>query len=398
MKVITFGCRINTYESALMSKFADDMDNVIVINTCAVTAEAERQCRQTIRKLKKENPSVRIFVAGCAAQLNPDAYLSMPEVDKVLGNLDKLKKENFICPDKKIVSDVMHTDFDIPTVTEFDGKTRAFLQVQQGCNHHCTFCVVHFVRGRNKGVEPDRVIKQAKQMVKNGYCEIVLTGVDLTSYPYDLADLTERLLTEVDGLKRLRLGSLDPAGVSEKMISLFGRYENLMPHVHFSTQAGSNDVLKKMARRHTREDVLRVVDDLRKVRPDIVFGSDFITGFPTETEEMFHQTMDLVKQTGMILLHVFPFSERPLTPSVKLTPVVPMEIRRQRAALLRELGKNQLDAYLKTQVGKKSVVLVEKKGFGFNEHYIHTVVDENAPVGRFVEIVNKEVKDGTLVG
>ena len=232
MKTITFGCRINTYESALINQIAGDLDNVIVVNTCAVTAEAERQCRQTIRKLRKENPDARIIVTGCAAQLHPEVYAQMPEVDRVIGNREKITREALIGDEKVLVGEVADAVFDIPIVTDFEGRTRAFIQVQQGCNHACTFCIVRQVRGRNKGILPEQVITQARTFVENGYSELVLTGIDVTSYPYGFSDLVERVVKEVSGLKRLRLGSVDPAGVDDRLIDLFGRYDVLMPHMH----------------------------------------------------------------------------------------------------------------------------------------------------------------------
>ncbi len=396
MKIVTFGCRINTYESARIKELASGLDDVICINTCAVTAEAERQCRQTIRKLKKENPDKRLFVTGCAAQLHPEVYARMPQVDRVLGNREKLDVKALTASEKEMVGPVDGVAFDIPTVTDFEGRTRAFIQVQQGCDHRCTFCVVNQVRGKNKGLLPEEVIHEARRLVEKGYSELVMTGIDVTSYPYGFSDLTERVLKEVPDLKRLRMGSLDPAGVDAKLIWLFGQYEQLMPHVHLSVQSGDNLILKRMGRRHTREDVLRLAAALRQVRSDIVLGSDFITGFPTETDAMFHQTMDLVQAANIELLHVFPFSVRPGTPSAKM-PMVPVDVRRQRAKELREKGQKILDDYLHTQIGQPDTVLVEQAGSGFNTHYMRTRVDQSIAPGTFVRVVNKEVTDGELV-
>ena len=225
MKVVTFGCRINAYESARIKELVPDLDNVILVNTCAVTGEAERQCRQTIRKLKKENPHSRIFATGCAVQFHPDIYETMPEVDRVLGNREKLDIKALLSSEKCMVGSVKDVAFDIPLVTDFEGRTRAFIQVQQGCDHKCTFCVVNLVRGKNKGLLPDVVIEEAKRLVLKGYSELVLTGIDVTSYPYGLSDLVERVLKEIPTLKRLRMGSLDPAGVDDKLIALFGQEE-----------------------------------------------------------------------------------------------------------------------------------------------------------------------------
>ena len=396
MKIITFGCRINTYESALINQIAGDLDNVIVINTCAVTAEAERQCRQTIRKLRKENPDSQIIVTGCAAQFNPETYAQMPEVDRVLGNREKITREAFLSSEKILVSDVKNAVFDIPLVSQFEGRTRAFVQVQQGCNHGCTFCVVRQVRGRNKGVLPEQVIRQVQNFVQDGYSEIVLTGVDVTSYPYGFSDLIEKIILQVPDLKRLRLGSLDPAGIDDKLIDLYSKYGVLMPHAHLSVQAGNDLILKRMGRRHRQVDVLKLAEKLRIARPDLVLGADFIAGFPTETDEMFQNTLDLVEQANITLLHVFPFSVRPGTPSEKLE-MVDMNVRKQRARTLRQLGSKLLNAQMQTFIGKKSKVLIEKNNQGFNEHYIPVLVDGTVSEGQIVEVINEGINKNGLV-
>ncbi|MBO7332642.1 MAG: tRNA (N(6)-L-threonylcarbamoyladenosine(37)-C(2))-methylthiotransferase MtaB [Alphaproteobacteria bacterium] len=390
MKIVTFGCRINTYESTLIRSFFDEGDNVIVINSCAVTAEAERQCRQTIRKLACENPKSKIVVTGCAVQLHPELYAEMPEVSLVLGNCEKLLKECYQKEKGQFVSDIRKTDFDIPLVRDFEGKSRAFIQVQQGCDNNCTFCVVRLVRGKNKGLLPETVIEEIRGLIQKGFSEIVLTGVDLTSYPYGLSDLTELILKEVPDLKRLRFGFLDPAGVDEKLIKLYQNEERIMPHAHFSIQAGDNLVLKRMGRRHTREQVIELTQKLKEARPDMIFGADLITGFPTETEEAFQNTMDLVRRCPITLLHVFPFSVRQETPSSKM-PAVPVAVRKERAFRLRALGKEIFRTYLNSQVGFKEKVLVEDEGVGYNMHYIKTRVDPNIPVGEIVEVINKGV-------
>lgn len=396
MKIITFGCRINTYESALISQIAGDLENVILVNTCAVTAEAERQCRQTIRKLRKENPSALVVVTGCAAQLHPEVYAAMPEVDRVIGNREKITREALTATEPVLVSDVKDASFDIPIVSDFEGRTRAFIQVQQGCNHACTFCVVRQVRGKNKGIPPEQVVEQARVFVEKGYSELVLTGIDVTSYPYGFSDLVEQVLKQVPEIKRLRFGSMDPAGIDDKLIGLFGEYETLMPHMHLSIQSGDNDVLRRMGRRHKREDVIRLAEKLRAIRPDFVLGSDFIAGFPTETDKMFENTLDLVEQAQIILLHVFPFSVRPGTPSAKME-MVDMHQRKERARRLREKGHELLQSYLQTQVGKSSVVLVEKDNKGFNEHYIPTHLIGDVAEGQIITVTNTGVSEDGLV-
>ncbi len=396
MEIVTFGCRINTYESARIKELIPGLQDVILINTCAVTAEAERQCRQAIRKLKKENPKKRIFVTGCAAQLHPEIYAAMPEVERVLGNREKLNKSTLLAEEKVMVGLVLNVAFDIPLITDFSGRTRAFIQIQQGCDHKCTFCVVNQVRGKNKGLKPDIVIEEIKQLIKKGYSEVVLTGIDVTSYPFGLSDLIERVLNEVPDLKRLRLGSLDPAGIDEKLIQLFHKHEKLMPHVHLSIQSGNNLILKRMGRRHTRENVLMLIDVLKHNRPDIIIGADFITGFPTETDEMFFQTVELVEQANILLLHVFPFSVRQETPSAYM-PQIPIKIRKERAKILRDKGQSLLTEYLKKQIGKTDIVLIEQDGSGLNTHYIKTHINKKILPGTFVEVMNKEVKNGELV-
>ena len=396
MKIVTFGCRINTYESALINQIAGDLDNVIVVNTCAVTAEAERQCRQSIRKLRKENPNAKLIVTGCAAQLHPEVYADMPEVDRVIGNREKITREALTAEDEILVGDVMNADFDTPIVSDFEGRTRAFIQVQQGCNHACTFCIVRQVRGRNKGIPPQQVVKQAQPFVDNGYSELVLTGIDVTSYPYGFSDLIEKVLKEVSGLKRLRLGSLDPAGCDDKLIKLFGENEVLMPHAHLSIQSGDDLILRRMGRRHKRQDVIDLAKKLRDVRPGFVLGSDFITGFPTETKQMFQNTVDLVCQANIILLHVFPFSVRPGTPSAKME-MVDVHERKERARQLRQTGNDLLQQYLKSGIGKTEKVLVEKGNQGFNEHYIPTKINASVESGKIVTVVNKGVtEDGFM--
>lgn len=396
MKIVTFGCRINTYESALIQQTLGEMPGLIIVNTCAVTAEAERQCRQTIRRLKKENPSHRIIVTGCAAQLHPEVYAAMPEVDRVLGNREKLDKASLLAADPMMVGDIEHTPFSIPVVTDFDGRTRAFIQVQQGCDHACTFCVVHAVRGHNKGVPVEQVLCQMRTLMTKGYQEFVVTGIDVTSYPDGFSALIERILTELPDIRRLRLGSLDPKGVDDHLIDLFGRYPALLGHMHLSVQAGDNLILKRMGRRHTREDVLALVQKLRAVRPDMVFGADLIAGFPTETPEQFEQTMALVREAELTLLHVFPFSVRPGTPSAKM-PMVPVADRKKRAEQLRALGKARLATYLKEQVGQMDTVLIEEDGQGFNTHYIKTKLTTTAAPGTIVRVRNKGTEGDELV-
>lgn len=396
MKVITFGCRLNSFESAVIQKISN-LDNVILFNTCAVTGEAERQCRQAIRKARRENPNARIIVAGCAAQLHPEVYASMPEVDRVLGNHEKMSKAALEGTDKILVGDMQTQPTYLPIVSDIEGRAKAFLQIQQGCDHACTFCVVSQIRGKNAGLRPDQVVEQAKTFVQNDYPELVLTGVDVTSYPYGFCDIAKRLLNEVPGLKRLRFGSLDPACLKEEFISLMASDDRLMPHVHLSIQAGDDLILKRMGRRHTRGDIITLVDRLRTVRPDIVFGADFITGFPTESDDAFEQTMDLVRTAGLTHLHVFPYSARSGTPAAKM-PMVDMGVRKERAKKLRTLGEEMYQALLDRQIGKTMDVLVEHDNMGFSQNYLKVHVSHAVNPGEIVTVKIKKRRGNELVG
>lgn len=386
MQVVTFGCRLNTFESAVIEKLVgDDLPNVILFNTCAVTGEAERQVRQAIRKTRREHPQARIIVAGCAAQLHPEVYAAMPEVDRVLGNHEKLSREALLGEEKIMADPMTVAGPDIPIVSDFEGKAKAFLQIQQGCDYACTFCVVSQIRGANRGLAPDKVIHQAREFVKNGYPELIITGVDVTAYPDGFCKIVRRLLREVDGLKRLRFGSLDPAALDDEFVSLMGAEERLMPHLHLSVQSGDNLILKRMGRRHTREDVLSLTERIRMVRPNAVFGADFITGFPTETQEQFQQTLDLVQRAGLTHLHVFPYSEREGTPAAKM-PKVPVSVRRERARRLREVGQVCFDALSDACIGKTMQVLVEQSGMGMSENYIRVHFTGEAQPAQIVPV------------
>ncbi len=377
IRVITLGCRINAYESELIKEIVPKDIDLTVVNTCAVTGEAERQSRQTIRRLRKENPHTFLVVTGCAAQLHPERFASMPEVDRVLGNKEKLSSINFKREGPFLnVGDIMQEGvFSDHLLSGFEGRSRAFLQIQQGCDYHCTFCIVPKVRGKNRSVSPCRIVSEAKRLVSAGFREFVLSGINIASYGEDnskyprLGGLTELLLQEVPGIKRLRFSSLDPGAFDEDLISLFSRENRLMPHIHFSLQSGNDIILKRMGRRHRREDIFSLCSKLRSIRPDIVFGSDFITGFPTESEEMFSDTIDLVNRCNIILLHVFPYSEREGTAAIKM-PQVLSSIRKERAFLLRQEGERLLASYLSSRVGLTTSVLLEKSDFGSDSHYI----------------------------
>ncbi|MBO4644313.1 MAG: tRNA (N(6)-L-threonylcarbamoyladenosine(37)-C(2))-methylthiotransferase MtaB [Alphaproteobacteria bacterium] len=397
VQIVTFGCRLNTYESSAIQELKGLPDNIIVVNTCAVTAEAERQCRQTIRKLRRENPDAFLVVTGCAAQVRPEVYAQMPEVDRVLGNREKFKAENFAPEQPEIlVSDIdTPVDFDLPEPVFFNERCRAFIQIQQGCNNHCTFCIVPQARGKSSYLPAEKILRHAEKLVEQGYKEIGLTGVDITDYP-DFAKLVESL-TKVAGLKRVRLGSLDPACVHDDLIELFGKSDVLQPHLHLSAQSGDNMILKRMARRHSREDILSLCQKLRSVRPDIVFGADFITGFPTETDEMFDNTLELVKRANITHLHVFPYSVRPGTPAAKM-PQVPVPVRKERAKILRSVGENLLFEYMRGRIGQTAEVLYETDGKGLCEHYLPVFVGDGFSAGDFVSVRLTGAENGVFKG
>jgi len=340
VKVITFGCRINSYESEIFKEKLKNYDNLVVVNTCAVTAEAERQCRQAIRKLRKENPDAKIVVTGCAAQVSAARFSEMPEVDLVLGNKEKTEIEKYlISKDKTIVGDIFSfSGYDAYMITGFEGRERAFVEIEQGCNHRCTYCIVPYARGANRSVPATKILNQIKILLDKGFKEICLTGVDVCSYEPSFSDLVETILKTFPDLPSLQFGSLDPAAIDDKFVALVKNYQNIHPYFHFSIQSGDNLILKRMGRRHSREDVITLCQKLRAARSDSTFGADFICGFPTETEENFKNTMKLVEEADITKLHVFPYSERPGTPAAKM-PQVPVHIRRNRAERLRDLRK-----------------------------------------------------------
>ncbi len=343
-EIITFGCRLNAYESEVLKEKLKDIDNLIVVNTCAVTGEAERQCRQTIRKLRRENPQAKIIVTGCSAQVSSAKLANMPEVDMVLGNKEKKEIEKYAAAlttqkSKEIVGDIADDiSCDDFMITGFEGRHKAFLQIQQGCNHRCTYCIIPYARGHNRSVPLPLIIKQIKELLAQGFKEICLTGVDICSYEPSFSGVVKDILEQIPELPVLQFGSLDPAAIDDDFINLLGKYSNIDSHFHFSIQSGDNLILKRMGRRHSRETVIDLCKKIRKIRPNATFGADFICGFPTETEEAFANTCKLVEEAGLSKLHVFPYSEREGTPAARM-PQLPMEERRRRAAVLRELSK-----------------------------------------------------------
>ncbi|WP_245622960.1 tRNA (N(6)-L-threonylcarbamoyladenosine(37)-C(2))-methylthiotransferase MtaB [Kiloniella litopenaei] len=408
-KIVTFGCRLNTYESEVMRQHAREagLSDTIIFNTCAVTTEAERQARQSIRKARRTNPDAKIIVTGCAAQINPDLYADMAEVDHVMGNEEKLKRESFdLTPEARVaVNDIMEAkETAAHLVHGFEEHTRAFVQIQQGCNHRCTFCIIPFGRGNNRSVPIGAITEQVRTLVNNGVKEVVLTGVDITDYGLDLpgkptlGQMTRRLLAQVPELKRLRLSSLDPVEIDDDTYRLFGEEPRIMPHLHISLQAGDDMVLKRMKRRHLRQDVVDMVVKARELRPDVVFGADIIAGFPTETDDMFENTYRLVEELGLTYLHVFPYSERPGTPAAKM-PQVPGNLRKERAARLRDAGQSAENLFMQSRIGTTSQVLIEKNGFGRTEHYAPVQVEalEGDLSGQVVPAYIADIRDGKLL-
>ncbi|MBQ7660306.1 MAG: tRNA (N(6)-L-threonylcarbamoyladenosine(37)-C(2))-methylthiotransferase MtaB [Alphaproteobacteria bacterium] len=341
-QVVTFGCRINAFESEAMKEKLSRYPDLIVVNTCAVTSEAERQCRQMIRKLKKQNPASKIIITGCSAQLHPDSFLEMSEVDLVLGNLEKENIEKYvqnITNDKLHISDVMKAQhIDSYMIKGFVGRQKAFVAVQQGCNHRCTYCIVPYARGKNRSMPISKVLEQVNLLNAEGYRKICLTGIDLCSYQYGLSNLVRALLDCAPDLKELSFGSLDPAAVDDEFIKLIEQNKKIAPHFHLSIQSGDNSVLRRMGRRHTREDVISLCSKIRAARHDATFGADFICGFPTETDEAFENTCRLVDEAGINKLHVFPYSEREGTPAAKMEQIA-VSVRHARAKKLRAIGE-----------------------------------------------------------
>jgi len=385
-QIITFGCRLNAWESEVMRGHASaaGLGNAIIVNTCAVTAEAERQARQAIRRARRENPSARIIVTGCGAQIDAGAYAAMPEVDHVIGNEEKLKAESygrFLEGDapRVQVNDIMQArETAHHLLAGFAERCRAFVQVQQGCDHRCTFCIIPFGRGPNRSVPLGDVVRQVRTLTESGIAEIVLTGVDITAYGADLpgrptlGQMTRRLLAQVPALRRLRLSSLDPVEIDEDLLRLIEEEPRLMPHLHLSLQAGDDMILKRMKRRHSRADALRVCADIRRRRPDVVFGADLIAGFPTETEAMAENSLRLVEECDLTFLHVFPYSARKGTPAARM-PQLPMPERKARAARLRLAGEQAKQRFFAAQRGASAQVLVERTdslgAFGHSEHF-----------------------------
>jgi len=392
--IITLGCRLNAYESEVMRQHAKDagIADCVIVNTCAVTGEAVRQAAQTIRKLRREQPEARIVVTGCAAQVEPERFSEMPEVDHVIGNGEKTEPETFRALsvdglDRVVVNDIMSVkETARHMIAGFGTRARAYVQIQNGCDHRCTFCIIPFGRGPSRSVAAGEVVTQVRRLVELGYGEIVLTGVDITSYGGDLPGnmslgrLVRQILKLVPDLGRLRLSSIDQVEADAELLDAVASEPRLMPHLHLSLQAGDDLVLKRMKRRHLRSDAIRFCDEMRRRRPDIVFGADLIAGFPTETDEMFANTLDLVDECGLTYLHVFPFSPRSGTPAARMPQVARARVK-ERAARLRAKGDLALSRYLDRQQGSEAEILMEQDGAGRTMQFAEVLVEPGAPVG-----------------
>jgi len=373
--IVTFGCRLNAYESEVIRKQAGaaGLGDTVVMNTCAVTAEAVRQARQSIRRIRRERPDARIVVTGCAAQTEPELFASMAEVDRVVGNAEKLDARLWQANEKVAVGDIMAIKEMRPHAIEtIDGRARAFVQVQNGCDHRCTFCIIPYGRGNSRSLPVEDVVAQVRRLTENGYREVVLTGVDITSYrdgEARLGALVKRIMREVPELARLRLSSIDSVEADGDLLDALADEPRLMPHLHLSLQAGDDLILKRMKRRHSRSDAIEFCERVRRLRPDVVFGADLIAGFPTETEAMFARSLDLVDACGLTQLHVFPFSPRPGTPAARM-PQVARAVIKERARRLREKGEAALAHYLAREVGARRRVLTESHALGRTEQFL----------------------------
>jgi len=419
-QIINFGCRLNQYEAELMRNRARDagLENTIIINSCAVTAEATRQARQAVRKARRDHAGARIIVTGCAAQIEPQRFADMPEVDLVLGNMEKLDSASYTTQaqrndfgardsERVRVNDIMSVRETAGHLIEgLEGRARAFVQIQNGCDHRCTFCIIPFGRGPSRSVPAGEVVDQVRRLAANGYREVVLTGVDITSYGGDLPGrvtlgrLVMQILKHVPELARLRLSSLDVVELDEALFEAVASEKRLMPHLHLSLQAGDDMILKRMKRRHLRNDAIALCARLRRLRPDLVLGADLIAGFPTETEEMFENSLRLIEDCGLTWLHVFPYSAREGTPAARM-PQLPGAVRKERAAKLRAAGAQALQRHLQGLIGSRRLILMETAMRGRTECYTEVELDHMCEPGalQIVQItgVSGDHSTGTAV-
>ena len=394
-EVVTFGCRLNTVESEIIKNHAikAGLNNATIFNTCGVTEAAETQAIKEIKKIKKENPKTQIIVTGCAVQINPTKYKKLSEVDVVLGNHEKLQVDSYRLKspsDNFQISNIMERKkMGENLISGFVKRTRAFIQIQQGCNHRCTFCIIPFGRGNSRSLPVENIAKQINILLEQGYKEAVLTGVDISSYGQDLSvkhslgSMVKQLLVMLPNLKRLRLSSLDPAVIDDELLKIISTEPRLMPHLHFSVQAGSDLILKRMKRRHSREGLISLCKKIKQLRPEIVFGADIIVGFPTETEENFSDTLRIVDEANLTYLHVFPFSARPETPAARM-PQVEKKIIKKRSEILRIKGDKIKTEYFKSLIGKEVTALVEKGDRGYTESFAPIKFTEPVKRGKIV--------------
>ena len=409
--LINLGCRLNIYEGEIIKNHLNNnnLKDITVINSCAVTAEAEKKVTYEIRKAKRDNPKNKIVVTGCAAQINPKKYDTIKEVDLVLGNKEKLlpnvwKNLNFL--EHIQVDDILLETKTVPSsIEKFDGKSRAYIEIQQGCDHRCTFCIIPYGRGNNRSVPAGEIVDRIKKIVKNGYKEVVLTGVDITDYGKDLpakptfSNLIKRILKLVPELEQLRLSSIDCAEIDEEFWDLLSE-KKLMPHFHISLQAGNNLILKRMKRRHTREMAISFCNKVLAIRKEATFGADLITGFPTETNKMFKDTLDLIDECHLTHLHVFPYSPRENTPAARM-PQVDKSTIKDRAKILRQKGAEKFKKHLETKVGEKDLILIEKnqnkKSIGKDQNFFNAIINEEIAEGDIISCVYIGVDNDMLM-
>ena len=393
-EIFTFGCRLNSYESEIIEQnlIEKGLKDIAVYNSCAVTEEAIRQVKYSIRKKRRDEPNTKIVVTGCAAQIEPQSFLEMEEVDKVLGNSEKRDiSSHLLRNNNNLVSDIMINEDPLNSLRNgYKSKTRAFVEIQNGCNHRCTFCVIPFGRGNLRSKSKEQIIKEINNLINEGHKEIILTGVDIASWNMEnkkeasLGILIEYILSEAPRLERLRLSSMDVIGFDEKLIDLIGNNKRILPHIHLSLQSGDNLILKRMKRRHLREDAIDLCDQLKQKRPEISFGADLIVGFPTETEEMFQNTLDIIEECQLDWIHAFPFSPRPGTPAAKM-PQNDNKLIKLRSKILRDVAKQRKIKHLENLVGKNIEVFVEKDNKGHSNQF--------API----KLIEKEIKSGQTI-
>ena len=399
-EVKTYGCRLNFYESEVIRKFAkkQNISNSTFINGCAVTNKTIADLKSEIRKIKREKPDRKIVLTGCAAQIHQEEFSKMSEIDAIIGNKEKLEEKTYerlrTANDKvNEVGDILQESQAIaPIIDKVEQRIRGFVQIQNGCDHRCTFCIIPYGRGNSRSVKPNNVVKQIKNLLEKNYKEVVLTGVDLTSYGHDfedkktITDLVKLIFSEVPNLKRLRLSSLDIAEIDDDLTNLIGTEKRILPHIHLSLQAGDNMILKRMKRRHLREDAINKINKIRSVRPDVVFGEDLIAGFPTETEEMFNNTIKLVEECNISFLHVFPFSPREGTPASRM-PQLNREIIKKRAKILRELGNEQILKYYNKLENTEINLIVESESRGRSDGFAKVNLNQDYGNGNLIKML-----------